>query len=127
VSDYVQDALDADAAFREDGQLITLSLKQPGVYAGGAVVPGTPIIQRVWGIETAVTIRDLGVGVVNGTLIKSGDRKLLISALADDGTPLIVPKVDDLATAAGQLYSVKNIDVLNPGGIPVMYTLVVRV
>lgn len=127
MSDYLQDAIDADAAFREDGQLITLSLKQPGTYVGGKVVPGTPIIQQVWGIETGVTIRDLGVGTVNGTLIKSGDRKLLISALADDGTALIPPKVDDLATASSQLYSVKNVDVLGPGGVPVMYTLVVRV
>lgn len=127
MSDYAQDARDADAAFREDGQLITLTLKQPGAYVGGAVVPGTPIIKRAWGIEVGVTTHDLGVGTVNGTLIKSGDRKLLLSALEDDGTALPMPRVEDLALAGGQLYTIKNVDKLAPGGPVVMYTLVARI
>lgn len=127
MSDYAQDARDADAAFREDGQLITLTLKQPGVYVGGAMVPGAPITKTAWGIETGVTAHDLGVGTVNGTLIKSGDRKLLLSAFADDGAPLPMPKNDDLAMAGGQLYTIKNVDKLSPGGVVVMWSLVARV
>lgn len=127
MSDYAQDAHDADAAFREDGQLITLTLKQPGTYVGGAVVPGVPVIKSAWGIETGVTAHDLGVGTVNGTLIKSGDRKLLLSAFADDGTPLPTPKVDDLAMAGGQSYLIKNIDKVAPGGVVVMWPLVARI
>lgn len=127
MSDYAQDARDADAAFREDGQLITLTLKQPGTYVGGAVMHGTPVVKSAWGIETGVTAHDLGVGTVNGTLIKSGDRKLLLSAFADDGAPLPMPKVDDLVMAGGQSYMIKNIDKVAPGGVVVMWSLVARV
>jgi len=127
MSDYTQDAIDADAAFREDGQLIALSLKQPGAYVNSEVVPGAPILQSAWGIETGVTLRDLGVGTVNGTLVQSGDRKLMISALADTGAALTPPRVGDLATASGQVYTIKNVDVLRPGGVAIMYTLVARI
>ena len=127
MSDYLQDALDADASFREDGQLLTLTFKQPGTYVGGAVVPGAPIIKRAWGIETGVTARDLGVGTINGTLIKSGDRKILMSALDDTGAALAQMKNDDLVLAGGVTYQVKNVDKVAPGGVVVMWSLVARV
>jgi hypothetical protein len=127
MSDYAQDARDVDAGMREDGQLIALSLKQPGAYINGAVVPGAPILESVWGIETGVTLRDLGVGTVNGTLVQSGDRKLTISSLADTGAALTPPKVGDLATIGTQVYTIKNVDKLSPGGVVVMYTLVTRI
>lgn len=124
---YEQNARSADAAFRRKGQLIALSLKQPGSYINGAVVPGTPILESAWGIETGVTLRDLGIGTVNGTLIQSGDRKLMISSLTDTGAALTLPKVGDLATVGAQVYTVKNVDRLAPAGVVVMYTLVVRI
>lgn len=127
MSNYAQDARDADAAFREDGQLFTFSLKQPGTYVNGAVVAVAPIIVQAWGIETGVTLRDLGVGTVNGTLVQSGDRKLTHSALTDAGAALTPPKVGDLATVGTQVYTVKNVDKLSPGGVVVMYMLVVRI
>ncbi len=127
MSDYAQDAIDADTSFREDGQLLTLTFKQPGTYAGGAVVPGAPIVKAAWGIETGVTAHDLGVGTINGTLIKSGDRKILMSALADDGTALPAPKVEDQVLAGGQLYAVKNVDKVAPAGIVVLWSLVARI
>lgn len=127
MSDYNQDARDADASFRADGQLITLTFKQPGVYAGGAVTPGVPIIKQAWGIEEGVTTRDLGVGVVNGTLIKSGDRKVMLSTLDNTGAPLPVPKIEDLVLAGEVQYTVKNVDKVAPGGIPVIWSLVGRI
>jgi hypothetical protein len=123
---YAQDARDADAAFREDGQKITLTHKTPGPYVNGAVTIITTT-EDVWGIETGVTLRDLGIGTVNGTLVQSGDRKLTISALAATGAALTPPKVGDLATVGTKVYTVKNVDVLSPGGVAVMYTLVVRI
>jgi hypothetical protein len=126
MSDYAQDARDADAAFREDGQKITLTRKTPGPYLNGAVSIVTTT-EDVWGIETGVTLRDLGIGTVNGTLVQSGDRKLTISALNDDGAALTKPKVGDFALAGGETYTVKNVDKLAPGGVVVMYTLVGRV
>lgn len=126
MSDYAQDARDADASLREDGQLITLTFKQPGTYACGAVVPGIPVVKQAWGIEEGVNARDLGVGVVNGTLIKSGDRKILLSTLTDDGQLLPVPKNEDLVMAGGVTYTIKNVDKMSPGGVPVIWSLVAR-
>jgi hypothetical protein len=126
MSDYAQDARDADASFREDGQKITLTHKTPGPYVNGAVTIITTT-EDVWGIETGVTLRDLGVGTVNGTLVQSGDRKLTISALNDSGAALTQPKVGDFALVGSQTYTVKNVDKLSPGGVVVMYTLVVRI
>lgn len=128
MSDYAQDALDADAAFREDGQLLTLTFKQSGAYAGGAVLPAGPaIVKQAWGIETGVTAHDLGVGTINGTLIKSGDRKILLSALDTAGAALPQPKNEDQVLAGGVLYTVKNVDKVAPGGIVVMWSMVGRV
>jgi hypothetical protein len=125
MSNYAQDARDVDAAFRADGQLISLTIKTKGPYVNGAVTIITTT-EDVWGIETGVTLHDLGVGTVNGTLVQSGDRKLMISVFKDDGTNLTPPKVSDLATVGTQVYTVKNVDKLSPGGVVVMCTLVAR-
>jgi hypothetical protein len=128
MSDYAQDAIDADEALREDGQLLTLTYKQPGIYVGGAVVPGVPpIIRHAWGIETGLTTNDLGIGAINGTLIKSGDRKITMSALDDASAALPPMKNEDMVLAGGVLYTVKNVDKVAPGGIVVLWRLVGRV
>jgi hypothetical protein len=84
-------------------------------------------VKQAWGIEEGVTARDLGVGVINGTLIKSGDRKILMSALDDTGAALTQMKNEDLVLAGGVTYTVKNVDRVAPGGITVMWQLVGRV
>lgn len=127
MSDYAQDAIEADESLREDGQLLTLTFKQPGNYVGGAVVPAPSIIKRAWGIETGLTTSDLGIGAINGTLIKSGDRKITMSALDDTGAPLAPMKNEDQVLAGGVLYTVKNVDKVAPGGFVVLWRLVGRV
>ncbi|MBV6321902.1 hypothetical protein [Duganella violaceipulchra] len=127
MSDYATKAKNADATFRRSGQLLTLTYKQPGTYVGGAQIPGVPIVKQAWGIETGVTARDLGVGVINGTLIKSGDRKIMMSALDSAGAALPQMKNEDLVLAGGVTYSVKNVDKVAPGGVVVMWQLVGRV
>jgi hypothetical protein len=127
MSDYAAKARNADASFRRSGQLLTLTFKQPGTYAGGAVVPGTPIVKQAWGIEEGVTAHDLGVGVINGTLIKSGDRKILMSALDSTGAALAQMKNEDLVLAGGVTYTVKNVDKVAPAGVVVIWSLVGRV
>jgi hypothetical protein len=126
MTDYASKARSADASFRRSGQKFTLTHKTPGPYVNGAVTIITTT-EDVWGIETGVTLRDLGVGTVNGTLVQTGDRKLTHSALADTGGALTPPKVGDLATVGTKVWTVKNVDVLSPGGVAVMYMLVVRI
>jgi hypothetical protein len=127
MSNYAAKAKNVDKTFRRSGQLLTLTFKQPGTYVGGAVVPGVPITKRAWGIETGVTTNDLGNGAINGTLIKSGDRKILMSALDDTGAALAPMKNEDQVLAGGVVYTVKNVDKVAPGGVVVMWQLVGRV
>lgn len=123
---YSQNAANADAAFRRKGQLIKLTLKTPGQYVNGKVQPASTAIVNVWGIETGLTTNDLGVGNVKGTLVQAGDRKLTISALTNEGIPLPDIHLEDTATVGTKVYAIKNIDALQPGGVPVLYMLIGR-
>jgi hypothetical protein len=121
---YDQDARDADAAFRADGQLIRLTSKIKGPYANGSV----PIItteSNAWGIDTAVSTHAVGTTTQAGTLVAAGDRKLIISALTDSGALLPEPKHGDLAQVGAKLYTVRNVDPLSPGGVAVLHNLIV--
>lgn len=121
---YDQDVRDADAAFRADGQLIRLTSKIKGAYANGAV----PIVKteaNVWGIDTAVSVNAVGTTTQAGTLVAAGDRKLIVSALAETGALLPEPKHGDLAQVGAKVYTVRNVDPLSPGGVVVLYNLIV--
>lgn len=124
--DYAATARRADKTFRRNGQLLKLTLKQKGISTGGSV-PITTVERASWGIETGVTTQDLGVGTINGTLIKAGDRKILMSSLDAAGAALPEPKVDDLVLAGGVKYAIKNVDKVAPAGIIVMWQLVARI
>jgi len=121
---YDQDARDADAAFRADGQLIRLTSKTKGPYANGSVLTVTTEA-NVWGIDTAVSTNAVGTTTQAGTLVAAGDRKLIISAFSDAGAPLPEPKHGDLAQVGAKVYTVRNVDPLSPGGVVVLYNLIV--
>jgi hypothetical protein len=124
---YAQDAVDADQSFREDGQLFTLTQQQAGTYVDGEVVVPTPVTCGVWGIETDVTMRDMGFSQEAGSLVQAGDRKLFLSAFCDDGNPLPTPTLTDIiADANGQRYAMKRISPTRPGGVILMWTVIVR-
>jgi hypothetical protein len=126
MSDYAQDARDADAAFREDGQKITLTRKTKGAYANGAVTI-TATTADAWGIDTAVSSHAIGTTTQSGTLVKAGDRKLIISALDDTGAALSEPAHGDTALVGTKLCTVRNVDPLSPGGVAVLYNLIVGI
>jgi len=121
---YDQDVRDADAAFRADGQLIRLTSKTKGAYANGAVPMATTQV-NVWGIDTAVSVNAVGTTTQAGTLVAAGDRKLIVSALAESGAPLPEPKHGDLVQVGAKVYTVRNVDPLSPGGVVVLYNLIV--
>lgn len=121
---YDQDAREADAAFRADGQLIRLTSKTKGTYANGAV-PTIKTEVNVWGIDTAVSVNAVGTTTQAGTLVAAGDRKLIVSALTETGALLPEPKHGDLAQVGAKLYTVRNVDPLSPGGVVVLYNMIV--
>jgi hypothetical protein len=121
---YAQDARDADAAFRADGQLIRLTSKTKGAYASGSV-PIVTTEANVWGIDTAVSAHAVGTTTQAGTLVTAGDRKLIISSLSESGAPLPEPKHGDLAQVGTKVYTVRNVNPLSPGGAVLLYNLIV--
>jgi hypothetical protein len=123
---YAQDARDADAAFREDGQLIRLTIKTKGSYVNGAVSIITTNVD-VWGIDTAVSAHAVGTTTQGGTLVKAGDRKLIISALSNTGAALSEPTHGDIAQVGTKTYTVRNVDPLSPGGVVVLFNLIVGI
>lgn len=124
MTDYAAKVRSTDAQLRRSGLLIRLTSKTKGVYANGAV-PITTTQVNVWGIDTAVSARDHGTTTQSGTLVAAGDRKLMISALDEFGAAMPEPKHGDTAQVGTKVYTVRNVDPLTPGGIVVLYNLVV--
>ena len=61
---------------------------------------------------------------IDGTLIKAGDMKVLMSPLSATIRPLLTGTIT--REAEGEVWSVVKMKTLNPGGIKLLYTLQVR-
>ena len=105
------------------GQAVVLKHTVVGEY-----VPGS-------GVETTVSTQ-YGTGAVvewdsnqiDGTLILTGDKRLLLSALNTSGAALTAPVLGDTVTdAAGKVYTLTApVETLSPAGTPVLYTCNMR-
>jgi hypothetical protein len=101
----------------EFGQAVTLSRQTAGAYnpaTGAAAV--TVTTQTGTG-----AIFDYGSRDIDGTLIKQGDKKLLLAALG-----ITAPQVDDTVTVNGVVYTIVLIKALNPAATAVMYICTIR-
>lgn len=101
------------------GQTVTLTKRTAGSYnvsAGSATV--TTSTQSAYG-----AIFDYGTKQIDGTLIKAGDKQLLLSPLKTDGTALTAPALGDTITdVAGTVYAlVEPLKTLNPAGTAILY------
>ena len=56
-------------------------------------------------------------------LVEDGDHRLLIGA----SSLTVFPRPGDTVTISGVTYNVKNVDVVRPGGTPLLYQLIVRI
>jgi len=100
------------------GQSITLSHVASGVYN-----PATGVITgEVTTVQTGTgAVFEYGNKNIDGTLIKVGDKQLLLSALKTDGTELVPPAVNDTVTIGGTVYTITQIKPLSPAGTVVLY------
>jgi len=104
------------------GQAVVLKHTVVGEY-----VPGS-------GVETTVSTQ-YGTGAVvdwenqaiDGTIIRQGDRRLLLSALNTAGAALTAPAIEDTATVGGVTYTITQVKQTNPAGTVVLYDLNLRV
>ena len=103
------------------GQAVVLKHTVVGEY-----VPGS-------GVETTVSTQ-YGTGAVvdwenqaiDGTIIRQGDRRLLLSALNTAGAALTAPAIEDTATVGGVTYTITQVKQTNPAGTVILYTCNMR-
>lgn len=106
------------------GQTVTLTHVVPGTYdpaTGG--VTNTTTTQAGTG-----AVMEWDARQVDGTLIKIGDKQLLLSPLNTAGAALTAPVLGDTVTdAAGVVYTlVAPLNTLSPSGTAVLYTCNMR-
>lgn len=108
----------ADRLIRKFGQSATLNHK--------VTTPATNPWDNPTTTTTAYTVQIVVEtykdGLVNGTSILSGDRKILLSALG----LAIVPTVEDTLTIGGDAWGVVNVKPLAPGTTVVLYEIQAR-
>jgi hypothetical protein len=109
--------------FKGKGQAITLTRQSAGTYdpaTGTATV--TTSTQTGWG-----AVFDYGTKQIDGTLIKAGDKQLLLSALNAAGTALTAPELNDTVTIGGVVYTlVQPLKTLSPAGTTVLFEVNLR-
>ena len=109
----------ADKMLKGKGQSLTLTKVTAGTYnpeTGGFTGAGTST-QMAYG-----AIFDYGTKQIDGTLIKAGDKQLLLSAFKTDGAALTAPVLGDTVSIGGVVYTlVEPLKEINPAGTNVMY------
>jgi hypothetical protein len=113
------------------GQMVTITTPFVGVFdpATDTTSAGAATTQIGSGVEVAYSANS-----VDGTLIRTGDKQFLLSALTfgADGvvteTPLTAPVAhrDTLTFGDGAVWAIKRVDPLSPAGRPIIYTLQLR-
>ena len=97
------------------GRSVTVTSVTPGTYdpAAGSIT-NTTATSTAKGLVTEHKATD-----IDGTLIKAGDKKLLLDSSA-------VISIDDSVTVGSDVYSVVGVSELNPAGTRVMWTCNIR-
>ena len=108
----------AQKLLKGKGQSLTLTKVTAGTYnpATGGMTGGTTSTQLAYG-----AVFEYGNKNIDGTLIKVGDKQLLLSAFKTDGTALTAPVVNDTVTIGGIVYTVTQVKSLAPAGTIVLY------
>jgi hypothetical protein len=116
--DYSKTAATADRMLARFGQAVTLTHVVPGTYSPGGTVTNTSSTQS----GTAAII-DWAARHIDGSLIKIGDRRLLLSPLNTAGAAMTPPVLGDTVTdAAGVVYTmVSPLKIMAPAGTVALY------
>lgn len=107
----------ADEILREYGQTITITSKSAGAYD---VATGAAAVTQSTQTATGVVF-DYGTRAIDGTLIKVGDKQLLLSA-----SGLTAPAISDIAIIGNISYVITHIKEVNPAGTSIMLDCNIR-
>lgn len=125
--DYASTAREAFEALRDAGALVTLAWDDADDYdpALGRAPEGTPVTVATYGVVLEYNFKD--IGTQPDSLIRAGDRQLLLAAIDPLGAQIPAPLPDAVATLAdGSRLVVKNPRALAPAGVPVLYDITLR-
>ena len=114
----------AQKLLKGKGQSLTLTRITAGTYdpATGGMTGATTSTQSAYG-----AIFDYGAKQIDGTLIKAGDKQLLLSAFKTDGAALTAPVLGDTVTVGSVTYTlVEPLKEVNPAGTVVLYEVNLR-
>lgn len=125
MADHTEDRRDARESFKEDGALVSITW-QPAPPPGRNAVAPPPITMQAWGMQFEYNIRQ--IGTQPDSLIKVGDKQLLLSALVGDTDELLPEPPPECSCIApdGKKYVVKLVKPLAPSGEPIIYELNIR-
>lgn len=118
MSKYDAFAATAKRLITDKGRAVSVTYRTAGTYS--------PTSDSITGSSTS-TVSTLAViagyrqSLIDGTIIKTGDKKALLFA-----KDLEKPKIGDILTDNGIDYSIIQSDEVGPGDIPVFYTLQIR-
>jgi hypothetical protein len=110
-------ALNLIASF---GQTITLRDTVPGEYdpVTGGSTQETTVDQPAQAILQDYALQHAGMSYAEGTVIRQGDKKILVAAQG-----LTPPQLTTTVIADGATWTIVNIKEINPAGTPLVYEL----
>lgn len=125
---------EAAAVVAEIGELVTLTLVEPGEYdpVTGTSVPGSTKTQQARAILDNYNLQSSGTQYADGTQILRDDKKLFLPAMQDVESAGAMkplewpPTLAATVTASGHEWKIISIQTINPTGDVLAYELQVR-
>ena len=115
---YTASAATAARLIQRFGSAVTMGRSVPGAYNPATGAPAAPTVTSQ---TVQAVVLDFPQRYIDGTLIRAGDRRVLVSAV---GTT--APLAGDTLTWNSQALVVVSVKELGPAGTAVLYTLQVR-
>ncbi|MFP5338326.1 MAG: hypothetical protein ACLGIW_07520 [Gammaproteobacteria bacterium] len=102
------------------GQEITMRDTVPGEYdpVTGGSTPETTVDQPAQAILQDYALQQAGMSYAEGTVIRQGDKKILVAAQG-----LTPPQLTTTVLADGVTWTIVNIKEINPAGTPLVYEI----
>jgi hypothetical protein len=114
--DYTSSNATATRLLTKFGRSVTHTIRTAGTYD-----PATGLVTVTETTQAAIAaLFDYGTKDIDGTLIVMGDKRALIATLTT------MPKPDDFLTVGSVVWTIKQVNELNPAGTYVMYEAQIR-
>lgn len=117
---YAASARTALRLLAQFGQTVTLSRIVPGTYdpAAGETTPDTPQAQTATAALLDYNLIASGQQFADGSMIRIGDKRLLIAA---EGLAWAPDEMTTVTDNGGTVWQLEKLTALAPAGIPVLY------